>query len=259
MNILTVALIAGGVGAASLIGGALALWREPNSLVMSLILGFTSGLLIATVTLEMLPHALELAALWVVALGFALGFALIYGIDMFVHRGALAGAESEKREYVERVHRRWTPRGDKSTVLATGTSIEEVIEGLSIGVGFAVEPGVAIVIALAIAFDNLSEGLSIGARLREETSETNGHVRRVLSWTGLIGGALFVAVLVGWWLLRDLPDPLLAFLFAFAAGGLLYLTITDLLPSGQARHFQQSAALAMAVGFVVILVLSQLI
>lgn len=40
------------------------------------------------------------------------------------------------------------------TVLAGGTSAEELIEGLSIGVGTAIKPGLALLIALAIIIDN---------------------------------------------------------------------------------------------------------
>jgi ZIP family zinc transporter len=33
-----------------------------------------------------------------------------------------------------------------------------------------------------------------------------------------------------------LPEPLLGFLFGVGAGGMLYLTISDLLPDAEERH-----------------------
>lgn len=42
------------------------------------------------------------------------------------------------------------------------------------------------------------------------------------------------------------------------AGGMFYLTITDLVPEAEAHQFQQSAALAVEVGFLAILALSEL-
>ena len=46
-------------------------------------------------------------------------------------------------------------------MLAGGTSAEELIEGIAIGVGAVIKPGLGLLIGLAIAIDNLSEGLSI--------------------------------------------------------------------------------------------------
>lgn len=56
------------------------------------------------------------------------------------------------------------------TVLAGGTSVEELIEGLSIGVGTVIEPNVGILIGIAIAIDNLSEAMSIGELVLAEPS-----------------------------------------------------------------------------------------
>jgi ZIP family zinc transporter len=133
-----------------------------------------------------------------------------------------------------------------------------VIEGVTIGVGTAIQPGVGILIAIAIAIDNIAEALSIGEFIRAEQSrEKTLPVKRVLGWTGLVGVSLFVPALLGWWFLCGLPQPVLGFLFATGAGGMFYLTITDLIPEAEERHYQQSAAIAVGGGFMVIFVLSK--
>jgi zinc transporter, ZIP family len=78
-----------------------------------------------------------------------------------IHRGKVAGPDSQQRPRVERCHHRRRPRGTDVTVLAAGTSVEELIEGLSIGVGASIDPSAGVFIAAAIAIDNLSESLSI--------------------------------------------------------------------------------------------------
>jgi zinc transporter ZupT len=50
-----------------------------------------------------------------------------------------------------------------------------------------------------------------------------------------------------------------AFLFAAGEGGMLYLTLTHLVPTGQENHYQQSAAPDGGAGFLLILVLSSLV
>ena len=62
--------------------------------------------------------------------------------------------------------------------------------------------------------------------------------------------------MAGWFFLKGLPQPILGFLFAVSGGGMLYLTISDLLPDAEERHYQQSSALALASGFILVFVLS---
>lgn len=258
-DLLLILAVAASAAAASPVGGLLALWRRPTTLFMSLALGFASGVLLATISFEMLPAARELSSLPIAIIGFLVGFAAVYGLDLFINRGQLVGEKAEQRMGVERLHRRYRPRGDEVTVLAGGTSAEELIEGVSIGVGAAIKPGLGLLVALAIVIDNLSEALSIGELIRDQQGDKQSRqpVRRILKWTGLIGSSLFGSALAGWFLLRGLSASVLGFLFAAGGGGMLYLTVTDLLPEAEERHYQQSAALALAAGFMTIFALGQ--
>ncbi len=243
---------------ASPVGGLLALWQRPTTLEMSLALGFASGVLLATICFEMLPSAVELSALPVGVAGCLAGFVAVYALDLAIHHGRLAGEKSEQRPAVERFYRRSRPLGDEVTVLAGGTSAEEMIEGLSIGVGAAIRPDLGLLVALAIVIDNLSEALSIGELAWAQHTGKGRPVKRVLGWTGLIGVSLFSSTLVGYFVIGWLPAPILGFLLASGAGGMLYLTVTTLLPEAQEFHYQQSAALALVAGFLVIFVLVHL-
>lgn len=53
-------------------------------------------------------------------------------------------------------------------MLAGGTSAEELIEGMTIGVGATFGPKVALIVGLAICIDNFSEGMSIGELTLDE-------------------------------------------------------------------------------------------
>jgi ZIP family zinc transporter len=253
---LLIFLIAGTAAVASPIGGLIALWRKPTTLFMSLALGFASGVLLATISFEMIPQALELASIVLTSAGFVTGFVAVYAFDLFIHRGRVVGEKAEQRPSVERYHKRHKPRGDEVTVLAGGTSTEELIEGLSIGVGAAIKPGLGVMIALAIVIDNIAEALSIGELIRDQQNEKRP-VWRVVKWTGLIGVSLLASALAGWFLLKGLPEHALGFLFAVGAGGMFYLTVTDLVPEAEARHYQQSAAAAIGGGFLLIFVIGQ--
>jgi ZIP family zinc transporter len=114
----TVLAIAAVAAVASPIGGLFALWRAPTSLFMSIALGFASGVLLATISFEMVPKALELSSLTIAVAGFVVGFLAIYGFDLFIHRGRVAGEKAQQHAETERFHRRKRPRGGEVTVLA---------------------------------------------------------------------------------------------------------------------------------------------
>lgn len=252
---LTVVLVAGAAGLASVLGGLLALIRRPSSFVMSIVFGYASGALIGAVTLEMLPQALERVSVLAAGAGFGAGFLAIWLFDLFVNRWRLAGREAEQWLEVEAYHRSHRPHGDQVTVLAGGTSAEEVVEGLAIGTGVVVEPSVGLLIAAAIAVDNLSEGMSIGEFV--VSGKAGGRaVRRIVGWTGLVGVSLFISALIGYLALRDASAEAIGLLQAVGGGGMLYLTVSALVPPSEERQYQGSGALATGLGFLTILLLT---
>jgi ZIP family zinc transporter len=252
---LTVLGIAGGAAAASVIGGLIALVRRPSSLFMSIVFGFASGVLIGTVSLEMVPQALELSSLGATAAGLTAGFLAIWLFDLFINRWRLAGERAAQYPQVVAYHRSHRPRGDRVTVLAGGTSAEELVEGLAIGTGVIIDPEVGGLIAAAIAVDNLSEGLSIGELVLSGRAPGRASVRRVLGWTALVGMSLLASAVVGWLALRDAGGGLVGVLQAAGGGGMLYLTVSALVPPAEERQYQGSGALATGAGFLVMLLL----
>jgi zinc transporter, ZIP family len=254
-------IIAGGAALCSPLGGLAAILIRPSSLLLSIMAGLAGGVLLGAVSFEMVPEALNNASLLEVGVGFALGLAAVYGFDLFVHRGAIAGPEASQLPKVRRFHKRRKPLGDEVTVLAGATSAEEVIEGIVIGVGAAIAGGMGLVVGIAIAIDNISEAMSIGEMVLDHKGEGKTEQKRgfwkILGWTSLIGVSLFVSALIGWFGLKGLPREWLGFLSAAGAGAIFYLAVTDLLPEAESHQYQQSSGLAAAAGFLGLLVLTE--
>ncbi len=256
---LLILITAGAASIASVLGGVIALIRKPTSLSMSLAFGLASGVLIGTVTLEMVPKAIELSSTLAASAGFAAGFATIWLFDLFINRWRLAGEHAAQHKRVETYHRSHHPRGDRATVLAGGTSVEELIEGLAIGTGVVIQPEVGALIAASIAVDNFSEGLSIGEMIAGGRSSVSNAAHRVITWTSVIGLSVLVSAIVGWLLLRDANTEIVGVLQAVGAGGMLYLTVSALVPPSEEQQYQGSGALATGAGFLIILLLLQAI
>ncbi|TWA28590.1 ZIP family zinc transporter [Sinorhizobium medicae] len=255
-DLLIILGVASAAAVASPLGGMAAMALRPSSLVLSVAVGFAAGVLMGTFAFEMMPTSVKLAGLALAVAGFLLGLALVYILDLYVNRWKMAGPEADQKEAVDRLHRRRRPRGSNVAVLAGATSAEELIEGMTIGVGATFEPNVALIVGLAICIDNLSEGMSIGELTLDE--EPKSAKRRILGWTSLIGLSLFLFAMAGWFLLKGLAQPVTGFLFAMGAGGMFYLTITDLVPEAESHQFQQSSAIANAAGFLLVMVLAEM-
>jgi len=258
-DVALVVAVSGTAALASLIGGWISLHRKPTTLFLSLALGTAGGVLLGAIAFEMIPQAIDLSSTAATVVGIVVGVVSVYSFELLVMRGRTSGIHAAQRRQIRQYHRLNPPMGDEVTVLAGGTTAEELIEGLSIGVGAAIQPGLAVVIGLSIALDNLAEAFSIGALIAEKDhSEKRSRAarRRVLTWTGAIGLGLFLSSVLSWAALRSLPDAILGFFVAVGAGGMFYLCVTELVPEAELRHYQHSSALAAAVGFAVILVLS---
>lgn len=247
--------IAFGTALASPLGGLIAVMFPPTTLVLSIAVGAAGGILVGTLAFEMVPTALQSLPLALVVVGIVLGTGLTYGLDLIVNRGRVAGESARQKRAVEAYHRVHRPLGTGVTVLAAATAVEELIEGLTIGVGGTIGMDTAIIMALAIFVDNISEALSIGALAHAESR--GRYKRRTLIWTSTIGASLFVAATAGLILLQSLSQGVLAFLLSIGAGSMFYLTITDLVPEAEEHQYQQSAGLAATVGFLVALVFAQ--
>jgi zinc transporter, ZIP family len=255
-SFLSLALLAVGAAAASPAGGALSLLFRPSSLLLSLAVGFAGGVLLAALAFEMVPKALELADAIEVYAGIPLGVLLVWGFDLYINRGLTAGEKAAQSRLVRRYHRRHKPHGGKVALIAGATAGEEVIEGIVIGVSAAVGGSTGLIVAIAIAVNNVSEALSIG-ELAFDEAEIKHKRRQVLIWTGVIGLALVVSAFAGFLLLRGIPAEWRGFLTAVGAGAMFYLATAGLIPEAESHQFEQSGGLAAAAGFLTMLVIAE--
>ncbi|HVM30674.1 MAG TPA: hypothetical protein VM305_07915 [Candidatus Limnocylindrales bacterium] len=256
-GLLTVVLLAGAPAVASIVGGWLSLHHKPSTLLTSVVYGFAGGAMLGSVTLEMVPRGLDVVGLAWTAAALIAGFASIYLFDLWMHGGRVAGEHAQQRRRVQVFKRHRESVGSDAAVLAGATSLEEAVEGVTIGVAAVLDPALAVVVSLAVLINNLGEATAIGEMFREEHKGRVAAARGpTLRWTGTIAVVMVGSALLAWLLLRDLPEAGLAMLVALGAGGLLYLTLSDLVPHAQQRHYQHSGALAGGAGFALILVVA---
>lgn len=143
-------------------------------------------------------------------------------------------------------------KGRAATLTFGVLLVHSLPEGFAIGTAYAsTTAGLGVFVISAIAIQNIPEGTSVAIPMAEE-----GYSRSALFWAAVLTsapqpiGALIAYVLV------DSIKPLLPISFAFAAGAMLALVATEMIPASLEDKRPWAAAGGTAVGAGIMLILS---
>lgn len=247
-------LITWGVTAA---GAALVfLFKDIKPKVLNSMLGFASGIMLAAAFWSLLLPALELSvesgmgdSSWIpVIVGFALGGLFILGADKLLPH--VHSLEDEPKEGA--VGNVDTMR--RSVLLVVAITMHNIPEGLAYGVAFGAigyatsfsEASAAIILVVGIALQNFPEGAAVSIPLRRD-----GYTRKKAFFYGQASGAVEpIAAVVGA-LLSSQIQTLLPYALSFAAGAMVFVVVSELVPESQEdSHLYGHAATSGAmIGF----------
>ena len=140
--------------AGNFLGGLGAEVVEVSERSLSLALHLAAGIVLAVVGLELMPEALTAQPAWVPILGFVAGGAAFIGIDRLIGSvRARLGAESERTGP-------WA--------IFTGVSLDLFSDGVMIGTGTVINPGLGLLLAIGQVPADVPEGFAALAPLRRE-------------------------------------------------------------------------------------------
>lgn len=239
------------------LGAALVfLFKSINKNVLSTMLGFASGVMIAASFWSLLDPAIERAAEngsipWlVVSIGFGVGGVFLYIADKTIPH--MHFEPDHEREGI--------PTHLKRTVLLVfSITLHNIPEGLAVGVAFGAaahseNPRAAVLAALSVAIgigiQNFPEGAAVSIPLQQEGLSRSkaffyGQASGIVEPIAGVIGAILVARMTA----------LLPYALAFAAGAMIYVVVEELIPEAQLssdRHFGVFGTMA---GFVIMMIL----
>ncbi|WP_432406965.1 ZIP family metal transporter [Wukongibacter sp. M2B1] len=241
-NIMYITLIGFSVGVIGTgVGGILALGLgKPGKRILSLVLGFSAGIMLAIVSFDLLPEAFERASFPVGLIGIATGVLMIILIDEGIH-------SHEDNEVI---------RGKgfikMGFLIGLGVALHNFPEGLAIGSGFMATRELGIGISIVIALHNIPEGISMAAPMR-----IGGMSRlKVVLYTLLVGLPMGIGAMVGAFL-GDISQSFIAFCLAFAGGTMLYITCGELIPNSSKLYKGRTSSIGLVLGFIVGLLMTK--
>jgi zinc transporter ZupT len=208
---------------------------------LHLLLGFSSGAVLAVALFDILPEIFAMPAGASYMPLAAIGFLAFFGLERYT---AMHGAR-------EHVHAIDTHEQEMGTLSAAGLTFHSFLDGVAIGAGFQSSIQVGLLIAAGIIAHDLSDGLNtVTVMLAHGNSLQRARLWLVLDMIAPVFGAL-----------ATLMIPLsgaLPWMLAFFAGSFLYIGASDLLPEAK-EHDSPLVAVSMAVGMLVIYLTSRLL
>lgn len=225
-----------------------------GELLQKALLGFAAGVMIAASVWSLLMPSIEMAESqgvigWLPAsIGFLLGMSLLLLVDHVLPHQHL---DSDIPEGIEAPLK-------KPTMLIFAVALHNLPEGMAVGVvlaGFLTgQTGITLagVIALSvgIAIQNIPEGAIISMPLL-----TNGLSRRRAFIYGVLSGAVEPLGAILMLMFVGVMTPALPYILAFAAGAMMYVVVEELIPETQAGRHTNVGAIAVAIGFVLMMIL----
>ena len=225
-----------------------------SPMVEKALLGFAAGVMIAASIWSLLMPSIDMAEAqgkiaWVPALiGFVLGIVFLLVLDTLIPHLHL---ESDKPEGVK-------AKLQKTTMMIFAVTLHNIPEGMAVGVVYAGaamgDVGVSITgafaLSIGIAIQNFPEGAIVSMPLVGE-----GMSKKKAFLYGTLSGA--VEPLGGFLtaLLAVQITPFLPYFLAFAAGAMLWVLFTELIPESQSSPAHVPVTWWTLIGFTFMMIL----
>ena len=268
----------GGTGLGGLIG---ALFKKDSSRIVSLLLSFAGGVMMAVVCFDLISSAIlpenaeKPISVFIVIAGILFGYGVVYLLNYIIdkntnHEVAHIDADhphtaDDLDELIHADHYEEHRKMNSSyqlfiggMVMAAAIALHNLPEGMVIGATYAADAvevssstlGSGLVMAVIIGLHNIPEGMAVAVPL---ISGGMGRTKAVLL-TALTGAPTVIGALLGFWV--GMLSPLaLSLSLSFASGAMLYVVLGELLPEGILMWRSKMPATAALVGILVGLLL----
>ncbi len=182
--------------------------------------------------------------------GFMIGVGILILVNKLAEKIEINNNNNDKLTIKEKVK--------STTMLMLAVTLHNIPEGMAVGVAFAglfsQSAGItfteAFALALGIAIQNIPEGAIISMPLHSSgKSKLKAFSGGTLSGIVEPIGALITIMLT------KIVVPILPYLLAFAAGAMIYVVASELIPEAQSDKKSNLVTIGVAIGFVIMMLL----
>jgi ZIP family zinc transporter len=236
--------------------------KEPNPKFISLIMGFSAGVMILVSFVELLQHGIESIGFNLGILFFFVGMISMLLIDVSVSHeyefeDSIEMLTNEKRLMDPYHHRHYRHRDRHneeinrfnlertSKFVFLGVFIHNIPEGIATFISTVEDVQLGIILAIAIALHNIPEGIAVSVPVYAYTNDR----KKAFFWSFSSGISEFLgALLIGLILYPFINDFLLGAMLAIVAGIMIYISLDELLPVSHSIGKEHIAILGLIAG-----------
>lgn len=227
--------------------------KDISNKANALLLGLSSGIMVASSVWSLILPALELCDSWgklailPVGVGLIFGMFFLIALDKIVPnvKPVCTYNDDEKVKY------------NKLTKMFVAITMHNIPEGLAVGFAFGIACVTntyaayisALGLAIGIGIQNFPEGLAVALPINLATGSKNKSFL-----FGMLSGAVEPIFAVAGYFLASSLISIQPWLLAFAAGTMLFVVVEELLPEAS-ENFSRWASVGFMIGFIIMMVL----
>lgn len=250
--------------------------KEPSPRFISLIMGFSAGVMILISFVELLQEGINTMGFFAGLLFFFVGMFIMLLIDVSIsHRYEFESLHilyeeinnhnnninnNSNRQHSKphhsghhhqhrHGHYRYQDKLEKTSLLVfLGIFIHNIPEGIATFVATISRVELGILLAIAIALHNIPEGIAVSVPIYASTKSR----KKAFLWSFLSGISEFIgAVVIGLFFLPFIDDFALGAMLAIVAGLMVYISLDELLPVSHSLGKEHMAILGIMLGMIV--------
>jgi zinc and cadmium transporter len=222
---------------------------------LSLLIGFSAGIMLATALHELIPQAMEYNSAHAMT-GVAIGFLVLYTAERITHFHACRHRDCNVEDEIENHHHDHDGHEHVhhfDTMAMVGLSIHNIADGLSLAAAFSVSQVVGLIVVLAIVLHQSAVGVSLGAiMLKAKRSHRSIVLASAAVASFIVLGVVFYHLVV------PVSESARGVVLGLAAGSFLYVASCDLLPHAHAEDEGWSVTASTLLGYAFVLVVGML-
>ena len=226
------------------IGSLIGIIRKPSERFMFNMLSFAAGVMIAISFMQLIPEAISLSSVWIAIIGIVIGSLVMFGFDKIIPHIHPSMCQQEHGHSLEKT----------ATYLLLGIFMHNFPEGMAIGIGSVSVMKLSLIVAIAIAIQNIPEGIC--------TSAPYYYITKKRLRAFLLSSSTAIPILVGfaftYYLFPNIPLELVGMMIGAVAGVMIYISADELIPISCCKMTNHHTIFSFMIGAILVVMLGLL-
>lgn len=202
--------------------------------IKGILMGFVGGLMLAIITLDIIPESVALSNSYLSALGIITGLLLSVYIDGYTAKRHRRSSAFKRNSYLQ-----------AAILMAIAIGLDNLPGGVALGSMYTLSHPKGFEMATVLMIHGIPEGLSLGLFLRESDIRTF----MLISITIFTSLPMAAGSLIGG-IISEVSSSIVSVCLSFACGMMLYITFREIIPKTRELWSGRLSSVGSVIGLV---------